>query len=105
MNVDELHDHQEIEKEKKLRKKKRLMMPPKEIVSIRCADKRCQEKWDEKRARDLANFPSPARILLIGSCGVGKSTVIKNLILHARPRFEQVYLIHEDAHATKEYDD
>ena len=106
MDVDELHDHQEIEREKKQkRKKKRLMMPPKEIVPIKCADKIGLEHWDEKRARDLANFPSPARILLIGSCGVGKSTVIKNLILHARPRFEQVYLIHEDAHATKEYDD
>jgi len=41
----------------------------------------------------------------LGPCGVGKSTLIKNLIIHARPRFEEVFLIHEDAHATKEYDD
>ena len=106
MDADELHDHQEIEDETKTkRKKKRLPMPPKEIVPIRCADKLGVEKWDEERAKDLANFPSPARILLIGSCGVGKSTLIKNLIIHARPRFKEVYLIHEDAHATKEYDD
>ena len=106
MSADELHDHQEIENETKIRrKKKRLPMPPKEIVPIRCADKLGVEKWDEERAKDLANFPSPARILLIGSCGVGKSTLIKNLIINARPRFKEVYLIHEDANATKEYDD
>ena len=31
--------------------------------------------------------------------------MIKNLILHQRPRFEEVYLVHEDAEFTKEYDD
>src|SRR5688572_28586049 len=104
MDVDDLHDHQEIEKDVKPRKKKRLMMPPKEIVPIRRADKKGVEKWTPERARDLGNFPSPARILLLGPCGVGKSTLIKNLIIHARPRFKEVYLIHEDAEATKEYD-
>lgn len=89
----------------KKRKKKRLMMPPKEIVPIRCADKVGVEHWDDERARDLGNFPSPARILLIGACGCGKSTLIKNLIIHARPRFKEVYLIHEDAEYSKEYDD
>ncbi len=88
----------------KERKKKRLPMPPKEIVPIRCADKLGVEKWTPDR-HDLANFPSPARILLLGPCGVGKSTLIKNLIIHARPRFEEVFLIHEDAEFTKEYDD
>ena len=103
MLTDQLHvDETE---EKKQKRKKRLMMPPKEIVPIRCADKVGIEKWCPERAKDLANFPSPARILLIGSCGVGKSTMIKNLIIHARPRFKEVFLIHEDCHATKEYDD
>ena len=44
-------------------------------------------------------------MLLLGPCGLGKSTLIKNLILHQRPRFEEVYLIHEDAEFSKEYDD
>ena len=103
MLTDELH-HDET-KEKKQKRKKRLMMPPKEIVPIRCADKVGVEHWTPERAKDLGNFPSPARILLLGPCGVGKSTLIKNLIIHARPRFKEVYLIHEDAEATKEYDD
>jgi hypothetical protein len=42
---------------------------------------------------------------LLGPCGVGKSTLIKNLILHQRPRFQEVYVIHEDAEFTKEYND
>lgn len=97
--------HVDETEEKKPRRRKKLMMPPKEIVPIRCADKRGVEQWTPERAKNLANFPSPARILLIGSCGVGKSTMIKNLIIHARPRFQECYLIHEDCHATKEYDD
>ena len=105
MNVEDLCIDLTEEKKTKPRKSKRLMMPPKSIVPIRCADKKGVEQWSPERAKDLGNFPSPARILLLGPCGVGKSTLIKNLILHARPRFKEVYLIHEDADATKEYDD
>lgn len=89
----------------KQKKKKRLPMPPKAIVPIKCADKVGVEHWTPERARDLGNFPSPARILLIAPVSCGKSTMIKNLIIHARPRFEEVFLIHEDAEYTKEYDD
>jgi len=31
--------------------------------------------------------------------------MIKNLVLHSRPRFQEVFLIHEDALVTREYDD
>ena len=56
--------HLDETKEKKPRRKKRLMMPPKAIVPIKCADKVGVEKWTPERAKDLANFPSPARILV-----------------------------------------
>ena len=55
----------DLTKPKKERKKKKLPMPPKEIVPIRCADKHGVEKWTPERAKDLGNFPSPARILVL----------------------------------------
>lgn len=91
--------------EQKTRRKKRLPMAPKEIVPIRNPDKIGAEHWTPERAHDIGNFPAPARIVLLGPCGVGKSTLIKNLIMHQRPRFKEVILIHEDAGTTKEYID
>jgi hypothetical protein len=105
MLTEELHEHQELDPVRKPRRKKRLPKAEQRIVPIRCADKRGVERWSPERARDLANFPSPARILLIGPCGTGKSTTIKNIILHAIPRFKEIYLIHEDAGITREYMD
>ena len=95
------------DEEKKPRKlnKKNCGKPPKRIVAIKNKDKVGAESWNPSRAKDIGNFPSPSRILLLGPCGVGKSTLIKNLILHQRPKFEEVYLVHEDSEFTKEYDD
>lgn len=104
MNVDELLTDLTEEKQVKQRKKKKLLMPPKAIMPIKNADKVGVERWTPER-KDIGNFPSPARILLLGPCGVGKSCLIKNLILHARPRFQEVFLIHEDAFSSHEYDD
>ena len=87
------------------RKKKRLPQIPKEIMPIKCSDKVGSESWNEEQAKNIGNFPSPSRILLLGPCGVGKSCLIKNLILQQRPRFQEVYLIHADAFISKEYDD
>ena len=93
-------------KQKKTRrKKKKLPRPEKSIQAIRNPDKVGSESWNSKRVKNIANFPSPARILLLGPCGVGKSTLIKNLIIHQRPRFQEVYLIHQDAGITEEYKD
>ena len=105
MDVSDLCVDLTEEKQTKPRKSKRLMMPPKRIVPIKNRDKIGSEVWNPERAKDIGNFPSPSRILLLGSCGVGKSNLIKNLIIHQRPRFQEVYLIHEDAGATKEYKD
>ena len=85
--------------------KKRIPKPTNEVIPIRNPDKVGSESWNPKRARDISNFPSPSRILLLGPCGKGKSTIIKNLIIHQKPRFEEVYLIHQDAGVTKEYKD
>ena len=92
-------------KKRKPRKNKPLRRPKREIIPIVNKDKRGSESWNDKRAHDIGNFPSPQRILLLGPCGTGKSTLIKNLIMHQMPRFKEVYLIHEDWEYTKEYDD
>ena len=102
-NTDSDNDSDDDKKKKK--PKMKIPRPSKQIHAIQNKDKRGHEMWDDTKKKNLANFPSPARILLLGPCGVGKSTVIKNLIMQKSPRFEEAYLIHEDAQYTKEYDD
>jgi ABC-type cobalamin/Fe3+-siderophores transport system ATPase subunit len=69
---------------------------PKAIVPFRCADKLIEEKWTAERAEDLANIPSPFRAILVGGCGSGKSTVAKQLLIHQKPNFDELILIHAD---------
>jgi len=105
MNSSVLHDHQEIKfDEKQVRKKKPIPRAPNKIVPIKCSDKVGKEYWDDKH-KDLANFPAPMRMLITGRQDVGKTSLIKNIIIHARPRYKEVYLIHEDVDFSKEYDD
>src|SRR5438270_9730735 len=97
MDASELHDHQEIAQEIKPRRKKRLPRAPKELVPIKCSDKRGNEKWTPERAHDLANFPSPFRAVILGPPNRGKSTLAKHIILHQIPHFKEVYVVHEDS--------
>lgn len=60
------------------------------------------EKWDNKR--NLLNFPHPYRCIISANPGSGKTNMIKNLILRAKPYFKTIYLCHFDPE-TKEYDD
>jgi len=94
----------ESEDEPKQLNKKLARKPVKKLTPIKNGDKKGHEFWTPSRAKDLANFPSPARILLLGPCGVGKTNTIKHLILHARPRFDQVFLVHLDL-ISKDYED
>jgi GTPase SAR1 family protein len=79
---------------------------PQQLFDIPNPDKTgWTEKWTDARAKDLANFPHPSRICLIGPPSVGKSFMMKHLLLHQRPMFQELYIIHGDSTVTREFDD
>lgn len=87
-------------RKKKSKSKRRL---PNEIIPIPNADKGFHEKWYE--GRNLLNIPHPFRAVCLGPPNVGKTTIVKNLLLRAKPQFEKVFVIHCDPDYTQEYDD
>ena len=95
------------DEEKKPRKlnKKNCGKPPKKMIIIKNPDKVGHEEWDKNHIKDLCNFPSPIRASIIGPCGCGKSLIAKQIVLHARPKYQEVILIHQDAEMSREYDD
>jgi hypothetical protein len=83
---------------KKQKKDKTL---PDKFIILACPDKAGQERW--YAGRSLANFPCPSRILLAGRPDSGKSTVIKNILLHAKPLYERLIVVC-CTKETKDYD-
>lgn len=78
---------------------------PRKILALKNIDKMDHESWDEKHRKNICNFPSPFRCALIGDAGKGKTTLVKNILLNARPLYDRVFLIHPDIDVTKEYAD
>lgn len=76
---------------------------PNEIIPIPNPDKLFHEKW--KKGRNMLNIPHPFRAVALGPPNVGKTTIVKNLILRQDPPFEEVFVIHCDPGYTKEYED
>ena len=79
------------------------MKLPKCIIPLPNADKAFHEKWLNKR--DMLNIPHPFRMLCLGPPNVGKSTIVKNILIRAKPAFEEVVVVHIDSEYTKEYND
>jgi hypothetical protein len=79
------------------------MKLPNKILALPNPDKEFHEKWFQNR--NMLNIPHPFRCVALGPPNVGKTTVVKNLLLRARPQFEEVVIIHCDSGYTKEYDD
>lgn len=85
------------------KKKKKAEKLPNRIIPISNADKFFHEKWYTNRGP--LNIPHPYRCVCLGPPNSGKSTIVKHLIMHANPEFEEVYIVHCDPENTAEYDD
>jgi hypothetical protein len=86
--------------------KKRNALPKEfenKIVVFPNADKKFHESWEPHRG--MLNFPHPFRACFAGPPDVGKSMMAKNLLVHAKPRFLEVKIIHADHENTQEYKD
>jgi len=78
--------------------------PPNKIIVFKNKDKdKYKEHWYANR--NLSNFPKPFRMLILAPPSRGKTNLIKNILLHTNPEFDNIYLMHTDLHGTKEYDD
>lgn len=86
----------------KKRKNKKMKLPN-EIIVMDNPDKGFHEKWYD--GRNLLNIPHPYRCVCLGPPNSGKSLMVKNLLLRAKPEFDKLYVIHCDPGYTKEYDD
>lgn len=75
---------------------------PRKIIPIPNPDKSFHEHY--YKGRNLLNFPHPFRLVALGPPGCGKSCTILNIILRARPEFEEIFVVHCDPNYTKEYD-
>lgn len=63
-------------------------------------DKVKNEKWFDTchNGEDLLNWPSPSRILIIGSPNSGKTMMIKNLLIHQYPCIDNVFILHPECY-------
>ena len=85
------------------KKKKVKHRLPNKLLALPNADKSFHERW--YKGRNLLNFPHPWRGVFLGPPNCGKSTTIKNILLRAKPAFEEIFCVHCDAEFTKEWDD
>lgn len=79
------------------------MALPNKIIPIENSDKEFHEKWT--KSRNMLNIPHPFRCVCLGPPNVGKTTIVKNIVLRADPPFQEIVVIHCDSEYTKEYDD
>ena len=83
--------------------KKRNIRLPNKILALPNKDKEFHERW--YKGRNALNIPHPFRAVLLGPPNCGKGTVVKNIMLRAKPAFQEVYCIHCDPEFTQEWED
>lgn len=84
-------------------RKARAKKLPNKLIAVPNADKSFHEQWG--KGRNPLNLPHPFRGVVLGQPNCGKTTLVKNIILRAKPKFERVVVIHCDPDYTQEYDD
>lgn len=76
---------------------------PNKLIYLPNEDKAFHESWTA--GRSPLNIPHPSRYCICSVPNRGKTNVVKNLILHQNPPFQEVFVIHCDPDYTREYDD
>ena len=66
---------------------------PQSIIALPCEDKGFHEQFDHA---NIGNLAHPFRCILIGSPNCGKSTIVKNVVMHQQPEFDRVIVWHCD---------
>ena len=103
-NEEDVEDYEKQQRNEKRRKKKlKGFRFPNRIIPMPNPDKKFHEEWYPKR--NPLNMPHPFRAVLLGPPNVGKTTVVKNLLLKSKPAFKEVVVVHCDPDYTQEYDD
>lgn len=62
------------------------------IYVFKNPEKGCHERWEA--GRSLANIPCPFRGVLFSRPNGGKTTLVLNLILQAKPHYNRIFLLH-----------
>ena len=75
---------------------------PKKLVFFKSSDKDHHEQPD---MNDLGNCCSPVFCIISGNVNCGKSSLMKNLIVHKKPHYERIVVYSPLGEATTEYSD
>lgn len=71
-------------------KKKPIIIPKDTIITFDCQDKSNNEIWTPNRSP--INIIRPYRCVILGQPNSGKSGMAKNLIIHAKPEFSEIFV-------------
>ena len=75
---------------------------PKKLLQFKSSDKEGHEEPDLK---DLANCCSPVFAIITGNVNCGKSSLVKNLLVHKVPHYERIVIYSPLGEETTEYSD
>ena len=75
---------------------------PKKLLFFKSSDKSHHQVSDMK---DLANCCSPVFCIIAGNVNCGKSSLLKNLLIHKQPYYERIVVYSPLGEATSEYSD